>query len=122
MGRASATVSVPGRAADAEALWYDPVRWAAWVDGFGHVVTREGDWPRVGARLVWQSPPAGRGRVEERVVEPQRARLVGRAGHDRRGRHPAHGVPSSRRMTWICLLYTSPSPRDLSTSRMPSSA
>eukprot|EP00831_Metopus_contortus_P058622 TRINITY_DN50758_c0_g1_i1.p2 TRINITY_DN50758_c0_g1~~TRINITY_DN50758_c0_g1_i1.p2 ORF type:complete len:169 (+),score=8.18 TRINITY_DN50758_c0_g1_i1:289-795(+) len=24
--------------------------------------------------------------------------------------------------TWICLLYTSPSPRDLSTSRMPSSA
>ena len=24
--------------------------------------------------------------------------------------------------TWFCLLYTSPSPRDLSTSRMPSSA
>ena len=25
-------------------------------------------------------------------------------------------------MLWLCLLYTSPSPRDLSTSRMPSSA
>ena len=25
-------------------------------------------------------------------------------------------------MPWLCLLYTSPSPRDLSTSRMPSSA
>ena len=25
-------------------------------------------------------------------------------------------------INWICLLYTSPSPRDLSTSRMPSSA
>ena len=25
-------------------------------------------------------------------------------------------------LKWICLLYTSPSPRDLSTSRMPSSA
>ena len=25
-------------------------------------------------------------------------------------------------LTWDCLLYTSPSPRDLSTSRMPSSA
>jgi len=25
-------------------------------------------------------------------------------------------------MVWTCLLYTSPSPRDLSTSRMPSSA
>ena len=68
MGRASATVSVPGRAADAEALWYDLARWPSWVDGFGHVVKREGDWPRVGARLVWESPPAGRGRVEERVV------------------------------------------------------
>ena len=68
MGRASATVSVPGRAADAEALWYDPHRWASWVDGFGHVVTLEGDWPDVGARLVWESPPAGRGRVMEKVV------------------------------------------------------
>ena len=29
---------------------------------------------------------------------------------------PLHGIDS------ICLLYTSPSPRDLSTSRMPSSA
>ena len=28
----------------------------------------------------------------------------------------------SKNLTWICLLYTSPSPRDLSTSRMPSSA
>ena len=26
------------------------------------------------------------------------------------------------RLIWTCLLYTSPSPRDLSTSRMPSSA
>ena len=25
-------------------------------------------------------------------------------------------------ISWVCLLYTSPSPRDLSTSRMPSSA
>ena len=28
----------------------------------------------------------------------------------------------TRRLTLTCLLYTSPSPRDLSTSRMPSSA
>ena len=26
------------------------------------------------------------------------------------------------KISWSCLLYTSPSPRDLSTSRMPSSA
>ena len=29
---------------------------------------------------------------------------------------------SALEMYWNCLLYTSPSPRDLSTSRMPSSA
>ena len=31
-------------------------------------------------------------------------------------------VPSHPRLGYSCLLYTSPSPRDLSTSRMPSSA
>ena len=68
MGKAKASITVPGRAADAEALWYDPHRWPAWVDGFGHVVSLEGEWPRRGAELVWQSPPGGRGRVTERVV------------------------------------------------------
>ena len=29
---------------------------------------------------------------------------------------------SSKKLNYVCLLYTSPSPRDLSTSRMPSSA
>ena len=33
----------------------------------------------------------------------------------------AYGVPA-KAQTYSCLLYTSPSPRDLSTSRMPSSA
>ena len=68
MGRARASISVPGRAAEAEALWYDPHRWQAWVDGFGHIVSLDGEWPQQGAELVWQSPPGGRGRVTERVV------------------------------------------------------
>ena len=34
----------------------------------------------------------------------------------------ARGVLTLMDNTWACLLYTSPSPRDLSTSRMPSSA
>ena len=68
MGRASASISVPGRAADAEALWYDPHRWQSWIDGFGHVVTLSDGWPNRGAELVWESPPGGRGRVRERVV------------------------------------------------------
>ncbi len=61
-------VNVPGLASEAEALWYDPQRWPAWVDGFGHVVTLEGGWPAQGARAVWDSKPGGRGRVAERVT------------------------------------------------------
>jgi Polyketide cyclase / dehydrase and lipid transport len=68
VGRASASITVKGRAAEAEALWYDRHRWASWVDGFGHIALLEGDWPEVGARLIWDSPPGGRGRVQERVV------------------------------------------------------
>jgi len=68
MGRAKASISVPGRAADAEAPWYDPHRWQAWIDGFGHVISLTDEWPNRGAELVWESPPGGRGRVTERVV------------------------------------------------------
>ena len=67
MGRTSASTIVPGRLAEVEDLWYDRHRWPSWVDGFGHVVKLEGDWPEVGARLLWQSPPKGRGLVQERV-------------------------------------------------------
>ena len=63
-----ATTTVPGRVAEAEELWYDPHRWAAWIDGFGHVAKLEGDWPRAGARLLWDSRPNGRGRVSETVT------------------------------------------------------
>lgn len=69
--RARATTLVPGRIIEAEELWYDPHRWPAWIDGFGHVNKLEGDWPDVGARLVWDSPPRGRGRVQERVTDYQ---------------------------------------------------
>jgi hypothetical protein len=66
--RVSATTTVPGRVVEAEELWYDPHRWAAWIDGFGHVAKLEGEWPQVGSRLLWDSRPKGRGRVAERVV------------------------------------------------------
>jgi hypothetical protein len=50
-------------------LWSDLARWPTFVDGFGHVVDVSDDWPAVGAKVVWQSGPAGRGRVTERVLE-----------------------------------------------------
>jgi hypothetical protein len=67
MGRAAASVDVPGLASAAEQLWYDPVRWPAWIDGFAHVVELSEEWPAEG-RLVWTSTPEGRGRVLETVV------------------------------------------------------
>ena len=66
MGRARAAIEVPASVPDAEALWYDLKRWPAFIDGFGHVVRDEG-WPRAQGVLVWDSTPAGRGRVVERV-------------------------------------------------------
>jgi hypothetical protein len=70
MGRVSATITVPGRAFEAEQLWYDPSRWPSWVDGFHHVVSLDEDaWPLPSARLVWESRPGGRGRVLEVVTE-----------------------------------------------------
>ena len=38
------------------------------------------------------------------------------------GEQKASGLKRNRNCFWNCLLYTSPSPRDLSTPRMPSSA
>lgn len=56
-----------GHLSEVEALWYDPRRWASFVDGFGHVVRLSEDWPAAGATLSWDSLPGGRGRVVERV-------------------------------------------------------
>jgi hypothetical protein len=67
MGQVSASIQVPGRAADAEALWYDPLRWPAWLDGFAHASRVPDGWPAEGA-LLWVSRPGGRGRVLEEVL------------------------------------------------------
>ena len=77
MGRASASLRVPGLASDAEALWYDPVRWPAWIDGFGHVVDLPDTWPASG-RLAWDGVAQGRGRVLETVIayEPRGGQTV----------------------------------------------
>jgi hypothetical protein len=68
VGRVRASVVVPGLASEAEALWYDTTRWATFVEGLHHIARLEGEWPRAGARVLWDSPPGGRGRVQERVT------------------------------------------------------
>jgi Polyketide cyclase / dehydrase and lipid transport len=50
-------------------LWTDVDRWSTFVEGFARTLERSGDWPAAGSRVVWESTPAGRGRVTENVVE-----------------------------------------------------
>jgi Polyketide cyclase / dehydrase and lipid transport len=68
MGRVRASIAIAALASEAEALWYDTRRWPTFIDGLHHVARLEGDWPAAGARVLWDSKPGGRGRVQERVT------------------------------------------------------
>ena len=68
---------MPGRAAEAEALWYDPHRWPAWVDGFGHVVRSRASGPRRGARAR-VAVPARRPRARAASASSPTRRAPGR--------------------------------------------
>jgi hypothetical protein len=68
VGRVRASIQVRALASEAEALWYDTTRWPTFIDGLHHVARLEGDWPHAGARVLWDSSPGGRGRVQERVT------------------------------------------------------
>jgi hypothetical protein len=73
-----ASIVVPGRAVEAEQLWYDRTRWPSWIDGFGKVVRLDDEWPQSGAKLLWDAPPGSRGRVVERVTryEPRLGQTI----------------------------------------------
>jgi hypothetical protein len=68
MGRARVLYTVAGSVRQAQACWYDTTRWPVWVDGLEQVLQVDGDWPWVGSSVTWESGPAGRGRVTERVI------------------------------------------------------
>jgi hypothetical protein len=94
MGRASASIDVPGLASEAEALWYDPVRWATWIDGFAAVVELSDGWPAEGT-LQWNSTPEGRGRVLETVTayEPRGGQTLAVEDSRLRGTQRVEFVP-----------------------------
>ena len=58
----------PGTVPAVERRWYHTGGWASWVDGLARVLSTSPDWPAAGAVVIWESGPAGRGRVRERVV------------------------------------------------------
>ena len=124
MGRVRASIVVPGLASEAEELWYDTTRWPTFVDGLHHVARLEGDWPRAGARVLWDSQPGGRGRVQERVtryaaregqtLEVEDEKLRGtqsvklRAGRGRRHGHPGAALRAKEQrpgMAVVDLLF-----------------
>ena len=77
-----AAALVPLDAEQARGLWTDTGRWGTFVEGFGHVAEAKGDWPQVGAQVVWQSTPGGRGRVTEKVVDDSPARFATRISEE----------------------------------------
>jgi uncharacterized protein YndB with AHSA1/START domain len=84
MAEVEATVDIPASLADVWELYFDPDRWRSWVEGFARVTASDG-YPESGGTLSWESNPAGRGRVSERVLE-----------HDPRERHRiAYADPGS---------------------------
>jgi hypothetical protein len=68
MGTVRETAAVVLPPASAEQLWADTNRWPTFIDGFKRVVEQDPRWPGVGSKVVWESGPAGRGRVTERVT------------------------------------------------------
>jgi len=60
----------------ASRLWTDTGRWPTFVDGFARVVQIDDTWPEPGSKIVWESTPAGRGRVTERILERDEQHVV----------------------------------------------
>jgi hypothetical protein len=68
VARARVRQSYPASVHEAQTRWCDVSRWPEWVDGAVWIVSADPQWPEVGSAVVWQSVPAGRGRVTERVI------------------------------------------------------
>lgn len=60
----------------AKRLWTDTNRWPTFVDGFARVIQIDPTWPEPGSKVVWESGPAGRGRVTERITEHTDSAIV----------------------------------------------
>jgi Polyketide cyclase / dehydrase and lipid transport len=96
MRAARVVQTFPGTVAEAERCWYDTARWSFWVDGLDRIVEVSGDWPGVGAGVTWESGPAGRGPVIERVIahEPLHGQALEVRDSSIRGRQSVTFAPA----------------------------
>jgi Polyketide cyclase / dehydrase and lipid transport len=87
---------IAGSVHEAETYWYDTDHWPAWVEGLVRVSEVRGDWPATGATVEWESGPAGRGRVTERVIsyEPLSGQTVEVQDDSIRGRQTVTFAPA----------------------------
>ena len=95
MRRVRATARFPASVHEAQTLWYDTSGWPQWVEGLEQIVAVDDDWPAAGASVSWQSGPAGRGRVSERVLryEPLAGQTVSIEDDSIRGRQQVSFSP-----------------------------
>ena len=94
----------------------------------GNVLTTS-PWPPLSRMDLDRALELFRGDIQQRPPQVSAVHVDGRRAHERARRGEQMDLPPRPvtihrlgLMHWDCLLYTSPSPRDLSTSRMPSSA
>ncbi len=97
MRTARVSQTFEGTVAEAERCWYDTRRWHLWVDGLDRVVEVDGTWPDAGATVTWQSGPAGRGTVVERVIahEPLEGQALEVQDSSIRGRQRVAFAPTT---------------------------
>jgi hypothetical protein len=91
----SGVETFPASVHEAETVWYATDRWRGWVDGLERVELVDGGWPEAGGTITWESGPAGRGRVTERVVsyEPLGGQTVEIEDDSIRGRQTVTFTP-----------------------------
>jgi hypothetical protein len=90
-----------GTAAEAERCWCEPDGWPRWVDGCEWLLSVQPGWPEPGSAVVWESGPAGRGRVTERVLErePLRSLTAEISDSSVRGRQSVTFIPDDGEVT-----------------------
>jgi hypothetical protein len=100
------TETFAGTVTEAERSWYAPQAWPRWVDGCERILSVDPEWPRAGTSLTWESGPAGRGQVSERVVEyePLRGMTAEVADGSIRGLQTVSFVPDGDEVTVVLAL------------------